>query len=157
MPFYMRNIRKGCCHCRVILQHKAYLLLVKGLQRPYIFLLSCFIRPDQPHPHHRTDGSGEMGLPHQIPFQSGGAYLQKILLVDGIRLIQQIAEGPAHSLTVVNGDTLILVDEHPQVPACAFLFKAHVPEHQTQGFCQRRCKRIDLLLRGSVSAVQPAL
>ena len=66
----------------------------------------------------------------QAPAKTGAAHFQVVALLDGVGLVKDRVDGTGDSLAGVGVQRRIPVNQDPQEPVRAFLFKADIPQPQ---------------------------
>ena len=79
------------------------------------------------HRHRAAYKPLEVPGPLQGPLRPGGGYLQGVAALNGVRLVQQVAEGPADLLAVQNVHAALLINIDPQKPSPGLPDVLHIP------------------------------
>ena len=90
----------------------------------------------QLHVHLLPHALGEVLRLFQGTVRACAAHFQHIAALDGVGLVQRIAEGTADGLALVDVHALRSVDEHPQVPSASLPDVFHIPERTSGRFHQ---------------------
>ena len=91
-------------------------------------LLPALPGPVQLHQHGAAQKALEVSGPLQSPLGPGGAHLQGVAALDGIGLVQQVADLAGDLLAVQDVHAALLVQQDPQIPGAGLLDVLHVPE-----------------------------